>query len=300
MMRVIVLIFQSLILQLACRSDWHISLLRNILCQSGFKAGPAAQYSIQEIQANASIAGISLAYLLHFDKPDSLTIHTVREFPLARYAAEYWTQHARVAGRNTSAIYPLVMKLFLSAQDAYFNWIRLCSLEEQWGEPDIKMSLEKVPSPLYYVSREGLIEFVRPLLEVGADVNAEGGGYGNALQAASYGGHSQVVQRLLEAGANVNAEGGYHYNSALQAASIWGYDQVVRQLLEAGANVNVKGGLYGSALKAALARGHDSAVQRLLEAGADVNEGGGRNYGSALLVTSASGGQQGQQAQTRE
>jgi hypothetical protein len=86
-----------------------------------------------------------------------------------------------VARRNTSAIYPLVMKLFLSAEDAYFNWIRLCSLEEQWKEPDIKISLEKVPSPLYYVSREGLIEFVRPLLEVGADVNAEGGGYGNAL-----------------------------------------------------------------------------------------------------------------------
>ena len=39
------------------------------------------------------------------------------------------------------------------------------------------------------------------LLEKGADVNAQGGDYDNALQAASAEGHDQVVQRLLEKGA---------------------------------------------------------------------------------------------------
>ena len=46
------------------------------------------------------------------------------------------------------------------------------------------------------------------LLDKGAEVNAQGGGYGNALQAASSGGHETVVQMLLDKGAEVNAQGG--------------------------------------------------------------------------------------------
>ena len=36
----------------------------------------------------------------------------------------------------------------------------------------------------------------------------QGGEYGSALQAASYGGCDQIVQRLLEKGADVNVQGG--------------------------------------------------------------------------------------------
>lgn len=72
------------------------------------------------------------------------------------------------------------------------------------------------------------------LVDVGIDVNAEGGFYGNALQATSAGGHEEVVQMLLDAGANVNAEGGEDGN-ALQAASLGGHEKVVQMLLEAGA-----------------------------------------------------------------
>ena len=45
---------------------------------------------------------------------------------------------------------------------------------------------------------------VQLLLEKGADVNAQGGYYGNALQAASYEGNEKVVQLLLKKGADVN------------------------------------------------------------------------------------------------
>ncbi|KAI1602560.1 ankyrin repeat domain containing protein [Pyrenophora tritici-repentis] len=63
------------------------------------------------------------------------------------------------------------------------------------------------------------------LLDKGADVNAQGGRYGNALQAASAGGYEQVVKMLLNKGAKVNAQGG-EYSSALQAASAGGYEAV--------------------------------------------------------------------------
>jgi hypothetical protein len=39
------------------------------------------------------------------------------------------------------------------------------------------------------------------LLEKGADVSAQGGFHGNALQAASFGGYKEVAQMLLERGA---------------------------------------------------------------------------------------------------
>jgi ankyrin repeat protein len=71
-------------------------------------------------------------------------------------------------------------------------------------------------------------------VENGAEVNAQDGLYGNALQAASAGGHEKVVQLLLEGGAKVNAQGGLCGN-ALQVASAGGHEKVVQLLLEKGA-----------------------------------------------------------------
>jgi Ankyrin repeats (3 copies) len=243
----------------------HFSV-KEYLVSKRIQDGPAAQFSIQEIPANASIAEICVAYLLQFDEPDSLTDQTVKEFPLARYAARFWTQHAQIAAENQDAMHSLIMELLLSKAHGYINCIRLFDPETPWEEePDTTRNLKETFSPLYYTSLTGLVVSVRLLLEAGADVNAQGGYYGNALQAASYGGHDQVVQRLLEAGADVNAQGGY-YGNALQAASLGGHDQVVQRLLEAGADVNAQGGEYGHALQAASGEGHDQVVQLLKSA----------------------------------
>ena len=67
-----------------------------------------------------------------------------------------------------------------------------------------------------------------------AEVNVQGGEYGNALQAASRNGHKMVVQLLLEKDAEVNVQRG-PYGNALQAASTNGHDVVVRLLLDKGA-----------------------------------------------------------------
>ena len=103
------------------------------------------------------------------------------------------------------------MEFFLSKRDAYVNWIQLFDPDHPWREPGIKPGiaggLKRVASPLYYASLAGLIESVRLLLEKGPDVNAQSGRYGNALQAASSGGHDQIVQRLLEKGADSSRRG---------------------------------------------------------------------------------------------
>jgi hypothetical protein len=226
------------------------------------------EYSIANC-AQENIARTCLTYLLYFKGPCLLTSDNIKEFPLARYAAEHWMHHARMAGKDADRTYLLIMELFQSKRDAYINWIRLFEPDRPWIDPDLTRSLESVPSPLYYASLEGLIKSSGQLVEKGAEVNAEGGRHNNALQAASHRGHDAVVQRLLEVGAEVNAQGGY-FGNALQAASYRGHDAVVQQLLEAGADVNTKGGHFHSALQAASCGGHDAVVQRLREAGAEV------------------------------
>lgn len=145
---------------------------------------------------------------------------------------------------------------------------------------------------------------VRLLLDLGAEIDREGGWYGTAIRAAALEGHFPVVKTLLDRGANPMLHGGspgsaliaaisfdrhrivdlllqseltdVNYNegmpgSALQSAASKGKLEFVRKLLQSGARVNAEGGLYHSALQAACARGHDAIVDVLLDHGATVD-----------------------------
>jgi ankyrin repeat protein len=88
-------------------------------------------------------------------------------------------------------------------------------------------------SPLSWAAVNGHTAIVELLLKHGADVQAQGGYYGNALYAASLGSHIDVVRLLLDEGADVNAEGGWCCN-ALFAASTRDDNDIVALLLEKG------------------------------------------------------------------
>lgn len=145
-------------------------------------------------------------------------------------------------------------------------------------------------SALQAASIKGHSQVVQILLNNGANTNAQGGLYGDALHLASLRGHNQVVQMLLKNGADINAQGEAH-GTALQAASYEGYTQVVQMLLENGADINAQGGGYGSALQAASVKGHHQLVQMLVENGASINSPGG-DYGSALQAAASGGHEQ--------
>jgi len=266
----------------------HFSV-KEYLISPSIRNGQVEYYSIQEVETNALIAQSCLVYLLQFDEPGSLTTRSVLEFPLANYAAEYWTKHAQVAERDSTLAHVLSIELLLTRGHGLLNWIRLYSLDQPSQGSDMMRGLNDVHPPLYYASFAGLIGSVKSILDKGAYANAQGGLYGNALQAASGRGHDQVVQILLAKGADINAQGGYHSN-ALQAASAGGHSQIVQMLLAKGAdvNANAQGGYHGNALQAASAGGHDQVVQILLAKGADVNAQGGL-YGNTLQAASAEG-----------
>ncbi|GFP56049.1 putative ankyrin repeat protein L93 [Trichoderma asperellum] len=138
------------------------------------------------------------------------------------------------------------------------------------------------------------VEFIKYLLNLDADPNAQGGNFGTALQAACA--HAslinkkefdEVIKLLLDKGADVSIQGG-EYGTALQAAC-WNHfvpNYIVQMLLEKGADVNAQGGKYGNAVQAACLARFDQArnlevLQLLLNHGADVHATGGY-YGTAL------------------
>jgi len=145
-------------------------------------------------------------------------------------------------------------------------------------------------TPLYALLFHGYHGLAKTILfEEQIDVNAPGGPYGSALQAASYRGHGRAVEMLLEHRADVNAQGGNN-GTALKAASPKGHDRIVGVLLSKGADVNTQGGAYGNALYDASTEGHERIARILLENRADVNAKVGADS-SALRAASASGHQ---------
>lgn len=116
-------------------------------------------------------------------------------------------------------------------------------------------------------------DMARLLISRGANVNQEGGFFGNALQAAVESGHEQIAKLLLENGSKVDAEENQRYSesastlvcsSPLYAASEKGYASLVKLLLEHGSDANLECGLYGTPLAAAIGMGHDDIVEIML------------------------------------
>jgi ankyrin repeat protein len=265
----------------------HYSV-QEYLVSDRIKQGQAKQYSMQEAECHNAIARGSLKYLLQFQEP--LSNEVLRASALAMYALEFWTSHLRKTEDNTEEPSWIAVDLLTTGNPAYLAWIRLCNPDPKRIVKMKRKHQTVVAPPLYYAALLGLKTVTRMLLDKSADVNAQGGVYNNALQAASQGGYKEIVKMLLNKGANVNAQGG-RYSNALQAASQGGYKETIKLLLETGADVNMQGGVYDNALQAASYRGHEQVVEMLLGKGADVNGQSG-HYGNALHAASGGGYEQ--------
>ncbi|KFA68023.1 hypothetical protein S40285_09729, partial [Stachybotrys chlorohalonatus IBT 40285] len=218
-----------------------------------------------------------LTYLTDITDTHQIT----RDFPMAQFAAEIWTSHGALAESDKDVFRAIL--IFLQEDNTFQRWGRLHQADQSWNDD---------PGPprasrLYYACLGGLARVAEELIIKGADINAQGGRYGNAVHAASYEGHDKIVELLLDNGANINAQGG-EYGNALQAASYKGHDKVMELLLDKGENINARGGEYGNALYAALSKGHDRIVELLLDKGANINAQGGF-YGNTLYAASYEG-----------
>jgi hypothetical protein len=159
--------------------------------------GPMARYGATSSACHAFIASSCLEYLHHLDEADFFSTHKVQDVKLGVYSSQFWTHHAREVPTDERITQPAIALLSRS-NAAYCNWIWTHDPDKFSGGSDITWDPQAIPEPLYYACLEGLAEVAGHLIAIkGADVNARGGVFGNALRVASYGGHDKIVEILL-------------------------------------------------------------------------------------------------------
>ncbi|EED11950.1 ankyrin repeat-containing protein, putative [Talaromyces stipitatus ATCC 10500] len=273
---------------------------------------PNVHWHLEQRKTEIQMTEICVKYLVMNDlvSNDGESIRSLLD-----YSAENWADHFRDVLSPEAELVDWVWKLYDVMTKRFRLWfpkfwtvamrhrqdpkMKALHLAAFNGHPDIlcRVDVNKTDAvdqfdrsgttALQWACERGHLEIAQLLLEKGADVNAQGGYYGNALNAAAEGGYLEIVQLLLEKEADVNTQRVEHSN-ALQAAARGGYLEIVQLLLEKGADVNAQGGYYGNALNAAARGGYLEIFQLLLEKGADVNTHG-IEHGDALQAAARGG-----------
>src|SRR6202012_2500508 len=133
-----------------------------------------------------------------------------------------------------------------------------------------------------YLGHRDIVEY---LLSSGADPNLPcGSKYGTILQTACVGGDVAIVRPLLDAGADINAQGGF-YNTATIAAMSNEHFDIAKLLISRGADMKLESS-KGCPLYAAASTGDLKMVKMLLGIGQDINHVGFADgtplYGASL------------------
>ena len=127
-------------------------------------------------------------------------------------------------------------------------------------------------TPLFYAVHNDQEAMVKLLLEKGANLNINDGGFvhHSLLLYALSKGYEGIVKLLLENGANLEYKDGRDGRTPLSYAAARGRDMVVKLLLEKGAELETRSKDGRTPLSYAAARGRDMVVKLLLEKGAEL------------------------------
>ncbi len=259
-----------------------------------------SRYHIRLEAAHTILAQACLGVLLRLD--DRVDRDSIKSFPLARYAAQYWSTHARVEDVS-SRIKDGMECLFDTDKPHFATWLWI--YEDPWISSMPTMCPEKPEVvPLYYAARFGFRNLAEHLItEHPEHVNAQGGPQTSPMHVAAREGNTDILLLLLEHGAAVNSrdiydqtplhrasgnadldagqcllDHGADINSRdsdgwtpLHVAMVGGYVEFARMLLERGAEIDARNVSGEAPLHVAARWGGIRAVQLLLEFGADVD-----------------------------
>ena len=252
----------------------HFSV-KEYLMSSRMLEGRVPRYHIPLEPAHVVVTEACLSVLLQLD--NDITRERMKEFPLAMYAAQYWVNHAEF-GDGLSHAEDMMKRLFEPGNPHLSAWVWTYDLDGKRFAPSESMVTETPPtippaSPLYYAALCGFHGIADWLVTTfSQDVNAQGGGLGTPLNAASNRGHLKVVEVLLKHNATINQQD-YMGWAALHEASNSGHLEVSRVLLEFGADVKAetKEPEPITPLYFAVCVGNAKLAKLLLEHGADVH-----------------------------
>ena len=245
----------------------HFSV-QEYLISERIKTGPVFRYAIDKESANMAIAETCLAYILHLRNPPSLIPQTVEEYPLARYAAESWSQHADLAGSRSAIMNALIRELFTPDSNPYMNWTILYD-HNSGNTSDYQAS--SVP-PLYYAAETGCVDVVQEMLNGDIDVNSKGGFYSDALHLAISRRDKKLIETLISHGADINARGNAMRGTLLDEALQLNDVGLLEELLEIGAEVRRGDSCYQNLILIAARKVNPNPSRGSLELSAAIPE----------------------------
>src|SRR6266436_4169884 len=202
------------------------------------------------------------------------------KFPLARYAAEHWVDHAQFENVS-SDIREEMEELFDPDQPYFGSWLQVHDIDTQPFDGSFFvyfgfLSHDKTDTdtaiPLYYAALCGFQDLTEHLItKYPQQINATYGRYVSPLVAALRGEHFKIAQSLYERGANVDVQGTYN-RTPLDGASLSGHLEIVEWLLSRSANTNVREDQNGWVpLHSAACFGHVEVCRLLLQYKVDNN-----------------------------
>ena len=228
-----------------------------------------SRFRVSTTPAHTIVARACLGLLLHLD--ETVTKDSLKSFPLAEYAAEYWVGHARIEGVS-SKLHDGMKRLFDPNKSHLSIWVWICDPEHSSRNRPKRSNRPRKAraTSLHYAAFYGLYDvakflIVKRLLEVNARGDKE-----TPLHVASRRGHADIVQLLFKHGADKKAQDD-DGRTPLHRSSEYGHVEVARMLLEHGADTETRDNLDGSPLERASMRGYVKLVRLLLKHGADVN-----------------------------
>ncbi len=227
-----------------------------------------SRYHIRLGAAHTILAQACLGVLLRLD--DSADRDSIKNFPLALYAAQYWPTHARV--EDVSSRIKDGMECLFDADKPHFaTWLWVYN-EDSWGSSMSTMRPMKPEAvPLYHAARLRFRNLAEHLIaERPEHVNARGGFKVTPMHAAASAGHSDILSLLIEHGADLKARDVIG-DTALHRASRNARLEAGQCLLNRGADIDARNRYNNNALIYATLQGHAEFARMLLEHGAVID-----------------------------
>jgi Ankyrin repeats (3 copies) len=231
-------------------------------------------YHIRLEAAHTILAQACVGVLLRLD--DHVDSESIKNFPLALYAAQYWPTHARV--ENVSSCIKDGMECLFDVEKRHFStWLWIYDDDTNYLPKSMfTVRPEKRPEkpeavPLYYAAKLGFRDLAEHLIaKHPEDVNARGGYEVTPMHAAASAVHANILSLLTEHGADVNGRGKF-FESPLHVASENARLEAGKFLLDSGADINAGGDGKFTPLSPAASLGHVEFARMLLERGAVID-----------------------------
>ena len=195
----------------------HYSVKEYLMSERlGESNSEATYYHIQLEPAHTILAQACLGVLLQLGH--GVDHDSIQDFPLARYAAQYWVKHAQF-GNVASSIEDGMDRLFDADKPHFLTWLWIYDEDDHSSTPSMRPSNLK-PVPLYYACLFGFRDLARRLLKIHPEyIHAQGGYHGTPFHASLSRGYVDLSSLLIEHLPDVDIRGIWNQTPPHQAAS---------------------------------------------------------------------------------